>query len=124
MKTYRYVPESIMTTVGENPLRGQISQIVKSQFIPASARVAGDYCTVPTMGVLVMTTANGKTRVYGFDDGKINSELRMIVTRKEWTADPDSCRDEVIRKQWPIVPSDRTNETLWEGTKHHGNDRR
>lgn len=112
MATFRYAPSSLMTIVSSNPLHGRIVPVVKHVFIPASARIAGDYCIISTMGVLVMTTDTGIERVYGMDQGAINSELRMIVSRNEWTDDPTSCRDEVIRNQWPIVKDEVSNDYL------------
>ena len=101
--TWRKVPATQLTVVSTNPIRGQEEAVVSRQFIPASARIPGDGCIVPTMGMLILTLESGAKRHYGFDDARITASLEMVVTRNEWTPDPESCRDEVIRKQWPVA---------------------
>ena len=108
MTTWRKIPDSLMFIASENPLKGAIRPVVSRRFIPASGRTPGDAPIIPTTGLLVLEALGGYKRYFGFDDAKITSRLEMIVTRKEWTEDPESCRDEVIRKQWPIVPESET----------------
>lgn len=103
MTTWRYVPDAMLTVVATNPIRGQNSPVVSRRFIPISARQQGDGCIRQDMGMLVLTMANGHKAHYGFDGAQITSDLRMVVTRTEWTDDPKSCGDEVIRNQWPIA---------------------
>lgn len=103
MTTFRYVPESVMCVVSTHPVRDRMEPVVSRKFVPVSQRVPGDYCIDSTAGVLILTTLTGNTRVWGMDGAVITADLRMVVTRKEWTEDPESCSDEVIRKQWPIA---------------------
>jgi hypothetical protein len=84
-KPWRYAPSMVMT------LRGW-SEVERYEYIPASAR-RDDYPIRKEFGVLILHCANGETRHYGFEDARINSELRFTVRLSGF-----HFRDEVIRK--------------------------
>ena len=88
-KLWRYAPDTVMTALG-------LSAVDRREFIPAAARKKGDCPIRPDLGVLALHCANGETRVFGFTEAKINSELRMVVKLSDF-----HLRDEVVRK-WPV----------------------
>lgn len=88
-KAWRYVPQELMTIQGW-------SSVAKYCYVPKGARKQGDGPIRQDMGMLVVYCANDNRRYYGFEDARINSELRMTVRLSDF-----HLRDEVIRK-WEV----------------------
>ena len=86
--TPRYVPDTVMTLHGMQPVTGTRFYPVGTH--PASCPIRAD------MGVLEMRVPFGSSCWHGCQRAYINAELRMVIVGID-------VRNEVIRK-WPVVP--------------------
>lgn len=84
----RYVPSTVLI------LGHGYVPVIRSTFHPAYKHPA-DCPLVNGIGALELVTEHG-TRWWGFDDGYINSQLRMVVT-----GFPRRCE---LRSKWTKVP--------------------
>mgnify|MGYP003543626280 CR=1 FL=1 len=85
----RYAPSEVLVA-GFGMVR-----VTSTMFFPAGTHRPIDCPLVKEIGALALKTEHG-TRWWGFDDGYINSQLRMVVS-----GFPRRCE---LRSKWTKVP--------------------